>query len=200
MDATRFGFLLVHAGALPRLAMQQMLDEITASLGEEAPLDAESQAAFETAAREQLERATDRLEAHPELLPAMEIDVFNAGAGLSDEERRRLRAEADAALELELAEEQAMAGSDELDGPLDLAAFLAAAYARPVPAAHAAAALARVDAARLDALLGRLPAALPPLWAPLDAAGLAQWLALFRAEDADLEAVVDTIVRSAGPA
>jgi hypothetical protein len=88
---------------------------------------------------------------------------------------------------------------DVSDGPLDLGAFLARAHARPLPAAQVDAAFARANHASIDAVLARLPADLPSLAAPLDAEGLARWLALFRAEDPALEALVESIVRSVEP-
>jgi hypothetical protein len=199
MDRAQFGLLLLHAGSLPRLAMQQMLEEITATMAGEDVLDEAAFASQEAAARADLERAADRLEADPTLLPPMHFDFF-AGQAMSDEERRRLREEADQADKLAQAQMQAMPGDDMPDGPLDLGAFLARAYAQPLPAARVEAAFARADHAAIAAALARLPADLPSLAAPLDADAMARWLALFRSEDANLEALVEAVVRSEEPA
>jgi len=92
MDRTAFRYLLQHAGALPQLAMQQLMEEITATMADADSLDPAAFSLQEQAARADLEHAADRLEADPSLLPPMAVD-FSAGKSLSDEERRRLRDE-----------------------------------------------------------------------------------------------------------
>ena len=133
----------------------------------------------------------DRIEADPELAA---LSVFNFGAPpLPDEEIDRMiqqSREEDAAIK------QTMASLDEMpDGPLDLDTFLKHAYARPLPAARIDAAFARADISALAASLAQLPADLPPLTAPMDGNGLARWLAFFRTEDEQCEALVFAVTR-----
>jgi hypothetical protein len=194
MDRTQFFYLLLHANALPMLAMQQVMREIEDTLvahPAEVPTEAQ-RAEREARAAIDLEDLADRIEADPELSAVAHFDF--AVPALSEEEALRLRRHA---LEEDAAAEAAMADLDPMpDGPLDLGAFLARAYARPLPAVRVDAAFVRADRAALAAAIAQLPADLPPLTAPLDSVGLARWLALFRAEDAQCEALVFAVSRT----
>jgi hypothetical protein len=194
MDRTQFSYLLLHANALPMLAMQQVLSEIEGTLAAqsaEQPGEAE-RAGREAQARVDLDELADRIEADPQLQALAHFDF--AVQPLREEEALRLRQQA---LEEDAATQAAMADLDPMpDGPLDLDAFLARAYARPLPAARVDAAFARADRPALAAAIARLPADLPSLAAPLDGAGLARWLALFRTEDAQCEALVFAVTRT----
>jgi len=187
MDRTQYGWLLLHANALPMLAMQQVMEELEATMAAEPPPpvpppgpEAEAQR------RAALDDLADRIEADPQLsaLVNFNFDVPE----LTPEEMQRLREQAlaeDAEAEAALAELEALP-----DGPLDLEQFLARAYARPLPAARVDAAFARADLDELAALAAQLPADLPPLHAPQDAESLARWLALFREEGGACETYV----------
>ncbi len=194
LDRTQYAWLLLHANALPMLAMQQVMGEMDGLVGAvaaEEPGEAQ-RAEREAQAHAGLHDLADCIEADPELSALTHFDF--AVPALSEEEALRIKQLAlaeDAATEAALAELEPMP-----DGPLDLVAFLARAYAKPLPAARVDAAFARVDRAELDALIARQPADLPPLTAPLDADGLARWLALFRTEDADCEALVFAVSRT----
>ncbi len=194
MDRTQFSYLLLHANALPMLAMQQVMSEIGDTLAAqpaEVPTEAQ-RAQREAQATSDLEDLADRIEADPELSALAHFDF--AVPALSEQEALRLKQQA---LEEDAAAEAAMADLDPMpDGPLDLGAFLARAYARPLPATRVDAAFARADRAALAAAIAQLPADLPPLTAPLDGAGLARWLALFRTEDAQCEALVFAVTRT----
>ena len=194
MDRTQFSYLLLHANALPMLAMQQVLSEIDGAPAAQPaaePTEAE-RAEREAQARIDLDDLADRIEADPQL---QALTHFDFGVQpLSEEEALRLKQQA---LEEDAATEAAMADLDPMpDGPLDLDAFLARAYARPLPAARVDAAFARADRAALAAAIARLPADLPPLTAPLDGASLARWVALLRTEDAQCEALVFAVTRT----
>jgi hypothetical protein len=197
MDRTQFSYLLLHANALPMLAMQQVMSEIEDTLAAQPAQPAEVPTEAQRAEREaqaatDLEDLADRIEADLELAA---IDRFDfAVPALSEEEALRLKQRA---LEEDAAAEAAMADLDPMpDGSLDLGAFLARAYARPLPAARVDAAFARADRAALAAAIALLPADLPPLTAALDSAGLARWLALFRTEDAQCEALLFAVSRT----
>jgi hypothetical protein len=194
MDRIRFSYLLLHANALPMLAMQQVMSEIEGTLAAQPvvePTEA-GRAEREARARIDLDDLADRIEADPQLQALAHFDF--AVPPLSEQEALRLKQQA---LEEDAATEAEMADLDSLpDGPLDLDAFLARAYARPLPAARVDSAFARADHAALAAAIARLPADLPPLTAPLDGASLARWLALFRTEDAQCEALVFAVART----
>jgi hypothetical protein len=194
MDRTQYSWLLLHANALPMLAMQQVMGEMDGLL-EEQPVEeppAAQRAQREAQARADLDDLADRIESDPELSALARFD-FDVPA-LPEEEALRLKQQA---LEEDAASDAALAELEPMpDGPLDLGAFLVRAYAKPLPAARVDAAFARADRAELDAVLARQPSDLPPLTAPLDAEGLARWLALFRTEDADCEALVFMVSRT----
>ena len=194
MDRADFTRLVLHARALPVLAMQQVMEEISAELAAEPPVVERVAPGPERDAlvRAERERVADFVEADPELSAAMHFD-FNVPV-LSEEEALRIKAEArkeDEAFEAALAELDPMP-----EGPLDLAAWLAHAYARPPAAAAVDAALARIDPPVLAAAMDAVPSGLPSLAGPLDADGLGRWLAVFRAEDPAVEALVDLVVRA----
>jgi hypothetical protein len=184
MDRAQYGWLLLHANALPMLAMQQVLAEIEGGVAGEAQApEAASGALHEAQARAALDALADRIEADPELSA---MGHFNfAVPELSSDEARRLREQVlaeDAAAEAAMAELEALP-----DGPLDLDRFLARAYAHPLPDARVEAALAKADLGAIAALVAQLPADLPALTAPQDGASLARWLALFREEGGPCE-------------
>jgi hypothetical protein len=193
MDRAGFSWLLLHANALPMLAMQQVMGEIREELALAGPPpdDGLTDAQREEQSRIALDDLADRIEADPELSA---LTVFNfAAPPLSEEEIDRLEQQS---REEDAAAKEAMASLDEMpDGPLDLDAFLARAYAKPLPPARVDAAFARADIAALTASIAQLPADLPSLTAPMDGAGLARWLAFFRTEDAQCEALVFAVGR-----
>jgi hypothetical protein len=193
MDRAGFSWLLLHANALPMLAMQQVMGEIREELALDEPPadDGLTDAQREEQSRIALDDFADRIEADPELAA---LTVFNfAAPPLSEEEMDRLEQQS---REGDAAAKEAMANPGETpDAPLDLDAFLARAYAKPMPAARVDAAFARADLAAFTASIAQLPADLPPLTAPMDGAGLARWLAFFRTEDAQCEALVFAVSR-----
>lgn len=193
MNRTEFSWLLLHASALPALAMQQMMDEIRGMMADAPPTadDGLSEEQREEQSRIAMNELADRIEADPELAA---LTVFNfAAPAMSDEEIDRLERQS---REEDAAAKQAMAELDELpDGPLDIGSFLARAYAKPLPAARVDAAFARADVPALLAAIAQLPGDLPPLTAPLDGAGMARWLAFFRTEDPQCEALVFAVSR-----
>ncbi len=193
MNRNEFSLLLLHANALPMLLMQQLMGEVSEELARAEPPadDGLTDEQREEQSRIALNDLADRIEADPELAA---LSVFNFGAPpLPDEEIDRMiqqSREEDAAIK------QTMASLDEMpDGPLDLDTFLKHAYARPLPAARIDAAFARADISALAASLAQLPADLPPLTAPMDGNGLARWLAFFRTEDEQCEALVFAVTR-----
>lgn len=194
MDRARFSWLLLHANALPMLAMQQVMDEI-GDLVDAPPTEPPTQTQREereAQSRLALDDLADRIEADPDLSALARFD-FDVPV-LSEEDALRLKQQA---LAEDAAAEAAAADLDEAPtGPLDLDAFLVRAYARPLPATRVDAAYARADLAALDAAIAQLPTDLPPLTAPLEAAGLARWLALFRLEDPACDALVFAVGRT----
>ncbi len=191
IDRAQYAWLLLHANALPMLAMQQVMEEMDALAG---AVHAELPTPVQESGRApaDLRDLADRFEADPELSALARFDF--AVPPLSEEEALRVKQQA---LAEDAAADAALAALEPMpEGPLDLAAFLARAYARPLPAARVDAAFARADRAALDALIARQRADLPPLTAPLDADGLARWLALFRTEDADCESLVFAVSRT----
>ncbi|WP_426687477.1 hypothetical protein [Rhodanobacter ginsengiterrae] len=193
LDRDGFSWLLLHANALPMLAMQQVMAEIRDDLAHAEPPadDGLTEAQREEQSRIALNELADRIEADPELAA---LTVFNFAAPvMSDEEIDRLEQQS---RDEDAAANEAMASLDELpDGPLDLDAFLLRAYAKPLPAPRVEAAFGRADVAALVAALAQLPADLPPLTAPMDGHGLARWLAFFRTEDPQCEALVFEVSR-----
>lgn len=193
MDRVEFSWLLLHAQALPMLAMQQVMGEISQELALAGPPadDGLTDAQREEQSRIALDDLADRIEADPELSA---LTAFNfAAPPLSEEEIDRLEQQSH---EEETAAKEALASFDGVpDGPLDLDAFLVRAYASPMPVARVDAAFARADTAALAASIAQLPVELPPLTAPMDGAGLARWLAFFRTEDASCEALVFAVAR-----
>ncbi len=193
MDRNEFSWLLLHANRLPMLAMQQMMGEIRdeLALAGPPPDDGLNDAQREEQRRIALNDLADRIEADPELAA---LTVFNfAAPPLSEDEIDRLQQQS---REEDAAAKAAMANLDELPaGPLDLDAFLARAYARPLPASRVDAAFARVDLAALTTAIAQLPDDLPPLTAALNGAGLSRWLAAFRVEDSPCEALVLAVTR-----
>lgn len=193
MDRAGFSWLLLHANALPMLAMQQVMGEIRDELALDEPSadDGLTDAQRGEQSRIALDDLADRIEADPELAA---LAVFNfAAPPLSEEEMDRLEQQS---REEYAAAKEAVAHFGEMPaGSLDLDAFLARAYAKPMQAARVDAAFARADLAALTASIAQLPSDLPPLTAPMDGAGLARWLAFFRTEDAHCEALVFAVSR-----
>ena len=193
MDRSEFSWLLLHANALPMLAMQQVMGEIREDLAhaEPAPDDGLTEAQREERSRIAMNDLADRIEADPELAT---LTVFNfAAAAMSDEEIDRLQQQS---CEEDAAAKQAIAELGDLpDGPLDIATFLARAYAKPLSEARVDAAFARADVPALLAAIAQLPTDLPPLTAPMDGPGMARWLAFFRTEDPQCEALVFEVSR-----
>jgi hypothetical protein len=193
MSQAEFSWLLLHASALPALAMQQMMDEIRGMMADAPPTadDGLSEEQREEQSRIAMNELADRIEADPELAA---LSVFNfAAPAMSDEEIDRLEQQS---RDEDAAAKQAMAELDDLpDGPLDIGTFLARAYAKPLPAARVDAAFARADVPALLAAIAQMPTDLPPLTAPMDGAGMARWLAFFRTEDPQCEALVFEVGR-----
>ena len=193
MDRREFSWLLLHANALPMLAMQQVMGEIREDLAHAAPPtdDGLTEAQREEQSRIAMNELADRIEADPELAA---LTVFNfAAPAMSEEEIDRLEQQS---RDEDAAAKQAMAELDELpDGPMDIGTFLARAYAKPLPAARVDAAFARADVPALLSAIAQLPGDLPPLTAPMDGAGMARWLAFFRTEDPQCEALVFEVSR-----
>lgn len=193
MNRHEFSLLLLHANALPMLAMQQVMNEITEELARAEPPadDGLTDEQREEQSRIALNDLADRIEADPELAA---LSVFNfAAPPLPDEEIDRMIQQS---REEDAAAKEAMASLDEVpDGPLDLDVFLKRAYATPLPAARIDTAFARADICALAASIAQLPADLPPLTAPMDGNGLTRWLAFFRTEDEPCEALVFTVTR-----
>ena len=162
MDRAQFSWLLLHANALPMLAMQQVMAELEQTLdAQAAPPDLPPGPVAEAQRRAALDDLADRVEADPQLSAMAHFDF--AVPELSPEEMQRLREQA---LAEDAEAEAALAALEEApDGPLDLAQFLARAYARPLPAARVDAAFAKADLDALAALAAQLPTDLPPLHA-----------------------------------
>jgi hypothetical protein len=201
LDRSEFNWLLRHASALPILAMRQMLDDLEQALAAQPPVEPETltDAMREERTRIRFAEMDARIEADPELAALIHFD-FNVPP-VSQEEAVALKQKA---LEDDLRAQAAMAAMEAEaafeaealpDGPIDFDRFLVHAYARPSAAVRLDVAIARADLPSLAARVAQLPGDLPPLTAPMDGAGLARWLALFRTEDARLEALVFEVGR-----
>ena len=198
MDRDQFAWLLLHANALPMLAMQQVMGEIREELAHAKPPtdDGLTDAQREEHSRIALDELADRIEADSELAALTVFDF--AAPAMSDEEINRLQQqtqEEDAAAKNAMAELDAMAG-----GAADPGTFLARAYARPLPAPRVDAAFARADVPALSAALAQMPTDLPSLTAPMDTDEFTRWLAFFRTEDPQCEALVFAVTRLDGGA
>ena len=162
MTADQFENLCIHAHSLAELALLQAAQALLARSDDPArpaPADA--------AMREQQ-------------LACLDLDALDFAAldGLD------LGADAAAAVPgaaLADAEPPAIVGRADLAPAIDLAAYLASAYAAaPRVRARFAACRGRVDAGPLATWLGVLPSTLPALTERLDAPALASWLALYQ--------------------
>lgn len=186
MDRGEFAWLLLHANALPMLAMRQLMGEIERDLAQAPPPhdDGLTEAQREEQSRLAMEDLADRIEADPELAALTNFDFFPPP--LSEGEM--------VSLEQQLHHEDAVAKQADLadvpDGPLDLARFLSRAYANPLAVARIDAAFARADIPALLASMALLPADLPRLTAPMDASGMQRWLAFFLTQDRNFEDLV----------
>jgi hypothetical protein len=190
MDRSAFQYLYMHANSLAELGFERAAEGMLAELENQPdPLAHLSEEQRQELATEQMREFQRKFEAgEPNDLDDFYRDFASRHPDPLD---GALEAQAPAASDPFGPSE---ASGDGEPAERDLGVYLDKVYAADaVLAERIDAAMAQLDMAQLDAALAALPPQLPPLTAPLDPAGLEQWLALYQANDAALNDIVTTI-------
>lgn len=184
MDRSAFEYLYMHANSLADLGFEEAAQDFLAEAADQPdPLAHLSEAEREALAREQLRQAQQLYES------GVETDLDRFYRDFAARPKEAWQEPPPAAPEPDTGVEN---GSEPGDRNLDV--YLDKVYAASGELAERVdQTMALVDMAEIDAALAALPAGLPPLTGRLDAAGLAQWLALYQANDETLNDLVTSI-------
>lgn len=185
MDRTAFEYIFIHANSLAEISLLRCAEKIEAELAN-AP---DPLADLSIAEREALVEAQMR---------KMQEDWEAGIKSPLDEFYEELAARPVEPLPPEFEEAPAPRGGDgateATGGPFDLSVYLDKAYGAGAQiAGRIDRAMRAIDMAALEASLAALPAGLPPLSAPMDAAGFEQWLALNDEMNEALDDVITSI-------